>query len=161
MLHGAVEQARDAKEVRRPDNAVGVDDVDEDVFDVAGGTVEGRADIRAFAVELVALAAGVLEDDLAVGEGTGRLGERGPRLVDGRGQFLRRRPRSPPRFLDQLVEFAVAECLDAEDGVIGDGGAIDLLRGHGVKQRLRPFLPRREGVDYFTAEFFGVILPFG
>ena len=50
------------------DDAIGVEDVDEDVLDVAGGAFELRADLVALAVELVALGADVLEDDLAAGE---------------------------------------------------------------------------------------------
>src|SRR5581483_4511749 len=61
-LEDGVGQKTDgADEVRGTDDPVGVEYVDQDVLDVAGGAVERRADLVALALELVALRTVVLE----------------------------------------------------------------------------------------------------
>ena len=60
-LDAAVLERHQPREVRGADDAVGVEDVDEQVLDVAAGAVEVGADVVPAALELVALGAGVLE----------------------------------------------------------------------------------------------------
>ena len=78
-------------------------------------------------IELVALGAGGLEHLAAAVERRRRVVERGARLVDEGVEFPGRRPGAAPGLLDEPIEFAVLEGLDAEDGVVGDIGAVDGL----------------------------------
>ena len=69
----AVFQVDDALVVRLADDAVGVEDVGEQVLDVAGGAVEGGADVVPLAVELVALAQFFSKTSLPLGDVAGLL----------------------------------------------------------------------------------------
>ena len=54
----------------------------------------------------------------------------------------------PHAFSIEPVQFVVLERLDAEDGVVGHVGAVDLLLGHRLQQRLGPLLAGGERVHH-------------
>src|SRR5262249_47647490 len=93
----------------------------------------------------------VVEYQLAAIERPRRLGQLAAHLVDELIQFRGRGAESAPDLFDLDIERAVFQRLDAEDGVVVEVAAIELLRPDGREQIARPFLST--GQDVYDLAF--------
>ncbi len=136
-------------EVGCADDAVGVNHVGEDVVNVAGRTVELRANLLAFAGKVVALRTLRGEDRLATGEARGLGIEVVLGGLDQLQQLAGRRTGTAPGLFDELVQFLIVEGLDANDRVAGDLALRNLFIAQRLQQLLGPRLAAGKRVDEF------------